>query len=114
MKIFLAGGTGFVGKNLTRFLVNQGHQVTTMARHPKPAPKSGMAQNVSFVAGDGTRPGPWQDVIPQHDVVINLAGVTVFKRWNDEYKKLLRDSRILTTRHIVDAIPQEPSAPVTL
>jgi hypothetical protein len=73
-----------------------------------------MAQDVTFVAGDGTRPGPWQDIIPQHDVLINLAGVTVFKRWNDEYKKLLRDSRILTTRHIVDAIPQEPSAPITL
>lgn len=115
MKIFLAGGTGFVGKNLTRFLVSNGHDVTTMARHAKPAPPaSGKGGSVTFVAGDGTRPGPWQEVIPQHDVLINLAGVTVFKRWNDEYKKLLRDSRILTTRHIVDAIPENPSHPITL
>lgn len=38
------------------------------------------------------------------DVVINLAGAPIVGRWNKTYKKILFDSRILTTRKIVEAI----------
>ena len=105
MKVFVVGGTGFVGTALTGALVREGHTVTLMARHPKP--NAIPNPQVQFVAGDGTRAGKWQDVVAQHDWLINLAGVTVFRRWNDAYKKLLYDSRILTTRHLVEAIPDD-------
>lgn len=104
MKVFVVGGTGFVGSALTKMLVYQGHTVTLMARHPKQ--DAAQERQVQFVSGDGTRPGKWQDAVAAHDLVINLAGVTVFKRWNEAYKKLLYDSRILTTRHLVEAIPE--------
>jgi uncharacterized protein (TIGR01777 family) len=38
------------------------------------------------------------------DVVINLAGAPIIKRWSDEYKKVLVDSRVQTTRKLVEAI----------
>ena len=38
------------------------------------------------------------------DVVINLAGAPIIKRWSEEYKKVLHVSRIETTRTLVDAI----------
>ncbi|MBT8348975.1 MAG: TIGR01777 family protein [Sulfurovum sp.] len=38
------------------------------------------------------------------DVVINLAGAPIIKRWSDPYKKILRDSRIKTTERLVQAI----------
>ncbi len=105
MKVFIVGGTGFVGTALTGALLRGGHTVTLMARHPKRNAISD--EHVQFVPGDGTRPGKWQDVVGQHDWLINLAGVTVFRRWNAAYKKLLYDSRILTTRHLVEAIPKD-------
>ena len=37
-------------------------------------------------------------------MVINLAGASIFKTWNDRNKEAIRDSRILTTRHLVEAI----------
>ncbi len=40
------------------------------------------------------------------DVVINLAGAPIIKRWSDPYKKILTNSRIDTTRQIVTAINQ--------
>jgi len=37
--------------------------------------------------------------------VINLAGTSIFTRWSKKTKQLIRDSRILTTRNVVEAIP---------
>jgi uncharacterized protein (TIGR01777 family) len=39
------------------------------------------------------------------DGVVNLAGKSIFKRWSKSYKKEIYDSRILTTRNVVDALP---------
>ncbi len=38
------------------------------------------------------------------DVVINLAGAPIIKRWSDPYKKVLSESRIDTTRRLVSAV----------
>ena len=40
------------------------------------------------------------------DVVINLAGAPIIKRWSDPYKKLLLSSRIESTRRLVSAVNQ--------
>jgi hypothetical protein len=38
------------------------------------------------------------------DVVINLAGMSIFHRWTPAYKQQIYDSRILTTRHVVEGM----------
>ncbi|MDA3946069.1 MAG: TIGR01777 family oxidoreductase [Helicobacteraceae bacterium] len=38
------------------------------------------------------------------DVVINLAGAPIIKRWSDPYKKILLESRTETTRKLVAAV----------
>ena len=54
--------------------------------------------------GDPTEPGPWQEVAAKHDAFVNLAGAGIFSRWSEEYKALIRASRINTTRNLVEAI----------
>ncbi len=112
MKIFITGGTGFVGKHLTGLLLEQGHHLTIMARGAKPV-KNG-DNRIEFLSGDGMIPGKWQERVPEHDALINLAGVSVFQRWDDTYKRLLRESRILTTRNLVDAIPEDRGSGISL
>jgi uncharacterized protein len=102
MKFFLTGGTGFVGSHLTEQLVQRGHTITILTRRARPQPDSDQA--VTFVQGDPNEPGPWMDSVPEHDIVINLAGASIFGRWTEENKKLIRDSRVFTTRHIVEAL----------
>ncbi len=101
----MTGGTGFVGRELTSRFIREGYEVIIITRS---ANGSGEApKGMSYVQGDPTQKGPWQKAIPDCDVIINLAGASIFSRWSDEYKKLIRESRILATRNIVEAIPPE-------
>lgn len=61
----------------------------------------------TFLAADTTRPGEWQSQLADSDAAVNLAGATIFKRWTRSYKEQVRASRVLTTRHLVDALPSD-------
>lgn len=103
MKILITGGTGFVGAAVSRRLLEQGHEVTVLgsSRHCRLAPHPQLA----YVAADTTRPGDWQRRVAEQDALINLTGRSVFNLWTESYKKAIYDSRILTTRNLVDALP---------
>ncbi|MGC8605099.1 MAG: TIGR01777 family oxidoreductase, partial [Desulfomonilaceae bacterium] len=103
MKAFLTGGNGFVGTNLSRFLIESGHKVFALVRNASKA--TGLPKQVSVVLGDPSKPGKWQEDLLNYDLFINLAGANIFRRWDDTYKKLLRDSRIYVTRNLVEAMP---------
>ena len=99
MKIFITGGTGFVGKSLAPALVRRGHEVTILTRSGKGEPGG-----ASLVEGDPTQRGGWQSAVKEHDAIINLAGASIFSRWTDAAKKKIRESRLLTTRNLVEAL----------
>jgi uncharacterized protein (TIGR01777 family) len=99
MKIFITGGTGFVGKTLAPALIRSGHEVCILTRSGK-----GDSSGVSWVEGDPAQKGKWQEAVREHEVIINLAGASIFTRWTEEAKKKMRDSRIFTTRNLVEAM----------
>ena len=105
MKILITGGLGFLGRFLSQVLLDAGHHVTAVGLSPNPAliPHD----NFSYIAADTSQEGNWQESLQTIDAVINLAGVSIFKRWNQKYKDLIYNSRILTTRNLVDALPDE-------
>ena len=102
MKVFMTGGTGFVGTTLARELTARGHSVTVLMRKVE----SGVSLPPGAISleGDPTIRGAWQERVPEHEVFINLAGASIFTRWTDEAKRAIRESRILTTRHLVEAL----------
>ena len=103
MKIFITGGLGFIGRNLCEFFLGQGHHVTAVGTRSS----QHLFDHADFryISADTTRKGAWQDALKDTNAVINLAGKSIFNRWNKRYKKLIYDSRILTTRNIVEALP---------
>lgn len=103
MKIFITGGSGFVGSNLTRYLLENGHHVKAVGRS-EPQHRFDPA-SYQFIAADTTKTGSWQEELVDADAVVNLAGETIFGRWTQKYKKQIYDSRILTTRNVVEALP---------
>jgi uncharacterized protein len=105
VKILITGGTGFVGTQLTSRFIQDGNEVTILTRSEK-RPEKGRA-GISYLQGDPTQKGPWQEAIKNHDAVVNLAGASIFSKWTDEHKKAIRESRVNTTRNIVEGIPPE-------
>ena len=104
MKIFITGGTGFIGRQLVENLLNSGHEVTCVGRSDY---SQTQLTGFKYITGMTTEPGDWQNYLADMDVVINLAGATISKHWSNAYKKSIYDSRILTTRHIVDGLGEK-------
>ncbi len=101
-KIFVVGGTGFIGRYLLRELLAKGHEVWALVRSRQKIAL--LPQKVIPVPGDACVPGEWQEKAAACEVGINLAGVNIFKRWNEEYKKLIRDSRVVSTQLLGEAL----------
>jgi len=108
MKILITGGTGFVGAAVSARLLELGHEVTVIGSSRQcrlPA-----HDHLTYVAADTTRPGDWQRHVPEQEALINLTGRSIFNFWTEQYKKSIYDSRILTTRNLVAALPDKSEA----
>lgn len=107
MKIFITGGTGFVGRHLCKHFIEDGHHVIAVARSYEP--ESLQAQivdhpNFTYIAADTTRAGDWQGRLSGCDAAVNLAGKSIFTLWTDKAKRQIYDSRVKTTRNLVEAL----------
>jgi len=112
MKILITGGTGFVGTQLTSRLIQDNHEVTLLSRSAKRSGET--SRGMSYLQGDPTQKGAWQEAIKNHDAVINLAGASIFSKWTEEHKRAIRESRLNTTRNIVEGMPSSPPKQFTL
>ena len=101
MRVAVTGSTGLIGSALTRSFLLDGHQVVRLTRSAKAAPGDGSESAVWDPKAGTVQPGALEGV----DAVVHLAGAGVGdKRWTDAYKQELRDSRVLGTRTIANAI----------
>jgi uncharacterized protein (TIGR01777 family) len=107
MNVFIAGGSGFIGTHLSRQLLALGHAVTVTGSRSRHLLAG--QDRFCYIPADTTEPGAWQQPLASCDMVINLAGKSIFRHWTDRYKETIHASRILTTRHLVAALPEKTS-----
>lgn len=109
MKIVITGATGFVGTALVSALRTRGDRVTALSRDGGHA--RAVLGDIATVSADLQTPGPWCDELSGVDAVVHLAGEALAaKRWDARQKQRLRDSRVESTRTIVEAIAALPAA----
>src|SRR5215471_12250890 len=109
MKVLIAGGSGFLGRALTKRLVDDGHDVVVLTR--RAALPSGLARYVVWQPDGSSPPAEagqatgWAREIEDTDGVVNLAGEGIAdRRWTAARKRALLESRVHSTRSLVAAI----------
>ncbi|MET7880747.1 TIGR01777 family oxidoreductase [Micromonospora profundi] len=102
MRILLAGASGFLGTRLADRLTADGHQVTRLVRRQA---RDSQERRWDPAAGQ-LDPA----VVAEVDAVVNLGGAGVGdKRWNDDYRRLIRTSRVDTSGTLATTIAGLPA-----
>jgi uncharacterized protein (TIGR01777 family) len=107
VKVAITGSSGELGSALVPALTAAGHDVVRLVRREPAAPDevrwnpTGGSVDLAGLAGT--------------DAAVNLAGAGMAdKRWTAQYKRTIRDSRVLGTRTLVRALGQLDPVPHTL
>jgi len=106
MKIIITGATGLVGKKLVDKLSSHGHHITIVSRNPDKAIKIfNHLKTVDYVKWDSDHLHFPSNILKDASGIIHLMGENIgAKRWSDEQKKKIYDSRVVSTKKIVEAI----------
>ncbi len=101
-KILMSGASGFIGKELTRALRDEGWEVASLVR--------GAPTNSSQIRWDPNQPLSPESV-SGFDTVVHLAGESIMGLWTDAKKARIRNSRIQGTRHLAEALARAAKPP---
>jgi uncharacterized protein len=110
MKIAITGATGFVGSRLTNRLLDAGHNIHALVRRRA----YGLPGVDKIYEWDSAQGEPPPESLEGVDAVIHLAGEPVARRWTPEVKRLIHASRVVGTRHLVNALSTQAHRPRVL
>ena len=97
-KILITGGTGLVGKRLSKMLINQNHDVLILSRNPK---------NKNEYKWDLANNYIDENALLETDYIIHLAGAGIAdKRWSEKRKQVIIDSRVKTANLLFEKIKE--------
>jgi uncharacterized protein (TIGR01777 family) len=94
MNILITGGTGFIGSAITKFFLQQNNYVTILSRgRSKILQPLRVIQSINQINAN-----------EKINIIINLAGSPINKRWSKTYKQILMNSRVEVTRSLITLI----------
>lgn len=104
MKYLITGGTGFIGQALINTLCRDNHTVTVLSRHShQQLPQCRFIKTLDLL-----------DNAESFDVVINLAGSPINRRWSQAIKRDLIASRVDTTNAVVNTLARLSQPPAVM
>src|SRR5436190_17214700 len=97
--ILITGGTGLIGKSLTKHLTAKGYQVIILSRSPQ---KKENNKSIRYAAWNVKKQEIDIQALQSADFIIHLAGAGVVeKKWSPEYKKEIIESRTLSSKLLI-------------
>lgn len=113
-KIVIAGGSGFIGQELTNYFGTE-NEIVILSRQLQHQKTNAFGENnldkeilknTRFIKWDAATVGEWAAELNGADLLINLAGKTVNCRYNEKNKKEIFNSRTKTTQVLGAAVQQ--------
>jgi hypothetical protein len=121
MKLLLTGCTGFIGRELIPLLIKEGHSLTVLSRQSKERFKAiANDQSINVIQMDPADSSSWskeeiQNSLKSCEGVINLAGEPIAeKRWTENQCKEIKNSRIETTKNLIENLRNQKKPPKVL
>ena len=109
MRVLVTGATGLIGSALCDALLSRGDEVVGLTRDPDRArPKN---PTVHWYAWQATAERPPTEALTGLDGVVNLIGEEINQRLTDQAKVRIRESRLVSTRNLLQGIQAAPSKP---
>ena len=92
-RLIVTGGDGFVGRNVCRIAVAQGHEVVSIARAGRGDVEGEWADSVEWVQGNVLQPEGWREKLNGADAVIHCVGIMKEHRKDGEtYERVNADA----------------------
>lgn len=115
MRALVTGATGFVGRRLVGRLHDKNHDVVVLSRNAAKASQTLHGSKIHAFDWSADSHPPPIEAFDGVGVIFHLAGDSVSEgRWTAAKRRRIRDSRILGTRHLVDAIEKLKTRPKSL
>ncbi|MEO8819376.1 MAG: NAD-dependent epimerase/dehydratase family protein, partial [Ginsengibacter sp.] len=105
--ILISGGSGLIGSNLTRHLVDRGYDIIILTREKDKASDN---PKISYSYWSVKDKKIDAEVVKKVDHIVHLAGAGVMdKKWTDDYKKIIIDSRVKSAELILSCLKETDS-----
>jgi len=105
-RVAVVGGTGLIGKHLVDLFLSDGFEVSLFTRNIEKADNIFKGKVGIFQFNDDLT-----ESLENQNVIVNLAGETISKRWTGERRKRILDSRVNNTSRIVNSINKLKNKP---
>jgi len=106
MNVMIAGGSGFLGRALTKSFLADGHKVFVLTRDAH------AAEGAQAIQWDAKTTNGWGHRVNEMDVVIHLAGQTLASYpWTTSTKRAIYDSRVLSGLALTQAVLEARQRP---
>jgi uncharacterized protein (TIGR01777 family) len=109
MNILITGGTGLIGRALTRSMTADDHTVMVLSRSQRWAPPE---SQVRYFTWDARTSAGWEEALQSADAVVHLAGENIGGGlWTPDRKERILNSRVSTGRALVEGLRQTGARP---